>query len=135
MSSSIRDTSLNFIAEQTEIEGKLRVQHTARIHGRIRGELIGLPGSNIILMEGSVVEGSIHAEELIVSGFVQGEIRARKRVVVAASGRVIGNIQAPSIRIEFGAHLEGRCSMEGETLTADPSPARGPLGSPAPAGA
>lgn len=128
MTLTLQERAINLIAEGTEVEGKLVIDQTARIHGRVKGELAGKRGSQIILMAGALIEGKIDADELIVNGFVQGEIRAKTRVVVSASGKVIGNIQSPSIRIEFGAHVEGRCTMEGETW----GPETGPTAAAAP---
>lgn len=127
---TLLERTINLIAEGTQIEGKLTIDQTARIHGKLKGELLGQPGSTIILMENSLVEGKVLADELIINGFVQGEVRARKRVVVASGGKVVGDIHAPSIRVEFGAHLEGRCTMEGETHSSFI-----PTGSPALSGA
>ncbi len=112
----MNDREINFLSADTEIQGKVLFDQTARIHGVIRGELHGRPGSTLILMESSLVEGKIFADQLIIDGFVQGDIVARGRVTITRLGRVVGKIHSPRIHMEPGAYFDGNCSMEGETL-------------------
>ena len=117
----IVETQSNVISESTEIVGKLHCTSFTRFHGTIKGEILAADGSTLVLSESSVVEGNIHGETIFVSGYVRGEIRARTKVVITPSGRVIGNIITPKFKMEFGGFLEGRCTMEEHTPLADPS--------------
>lgn len=87
--------------------GEFTVSDTARIHGKIKGQLHGVPGSTIILAESGLIEGSIQGETLVIDGCVEGDLRATKKVTVTSTGRVLGNIHAPTLEIEFGATFEG----------------------------
>jgi cytoskeletal protein CcmA (bactofilin family) len=109
---NLNETSVNIIAEGTRIEGKAVFDQVSRFHGTLVGEAHAREGSTLILSESCIVEGDVFADTLMVDGFVQGNIRARTRVVVSGTGRVIGNIQTPSLKLEFGAYFEGRCNME-----------------------
>lgn len=106
----IEETTVNFIAEGTRIEGKIVLGQLSRVYGTIVGEVVAAKGSTLILAESSVIEGNIHADHLIVDGYVRGDIVAMNRVIVSRTGRVLGNITAPSLGLEFGAYFEGKSS-------------------------
>jgi cytoskeletal protein CcmA (bactofilin family) len=109
---TISESAINIVSEGTRVEGTIVFDQISRVHGTLVGEVQARPGSTLILSETSVVEGNIHADTLMVDGFVRGDIRATGKVVVSGTGRVLGNIATPSLTIEFGAFFEGSCSME-----------------------
>ena len=108
----VSESSTNIIAEGTRIEGTTTFDNVTRVHGTLVGEVRGKPGSTIVLAESSVTEGTVHGDTILVDGFVRGDISAEKKLTISGTGRVIGNIRAPSVVIEFGAHFEGRSIME-----------------------
>ena len=108
----ISETAVNVISERTVVRGDVSFGHVTRFHGTIRGNVEAVPGSLLVLGEPSVVEGNVRADTLIVDGFVRGDVQARTRVVVTGTGRVLGNISAPVVKIEFGAFFQGSCRME-----------------------
>lgn len=117
------ETGINIIGEGTRLEGKLRFDQVTRVHGTLIGEVEAAPGSTLILSETSVVEGNVSADELLIDGYVRGDVVARTRVVLSRTGRVLGEIRAPRVQIEFGAYFEGRCRMEERpALTPDRAP-------------
>jgi cytoskeletal protein CcmA (bactofilin family) len=129
--SDIRESAINVVSEGTRIEGTVVFDRVSRVHGTLKGEVKANPGSTLILAETAVVEGGINADVLLIDGFVRGDVRARTKVVISGTGRVVGNIRTPSLTIEFGAYFEGRSLMENEPrsrstdaapATASPSP-------------
>ena len=112
MIKNLNETSVNVISESTRIEGKIVVDQVTRFHGTLIGEVQAREGSTLIVTESAVIEGEILADTLIIDGFVQGNIRARTRVFVSGTGRVVGNIQTPSLKLDFGAYFEGSCNQE-----------------------
>jgi len=110
----IRETAINMISEGTRLEGRMVFERVSRVHGTLVGEVLARPGSTLILSETAVVEGNIEADTLLVDGFVQGDISATSKVVVSRTGRVVGNIRAPTLQLEFGAYFEGKCAMESQ---------------------
>jgi cytoskeletal protein CcmA (bactofilin family) len=121
---NLHETSVNIVSEGTRIEGKVVFDQVSRFHGTLIGEAHAREGSTLILSESSVVEGDVFADTLMIDGFVQGNIRARTRVIVSGTGRVVGNIQTPSLKLEFGSYFEGRCNME-EQQQDGPAPSGG----------
>ena len=123
MTRQLQESSINIIAEGTHIQGKVTFSDITRFHGVLSGEARATEGSTLILCEPCVVEGNVHADVLIVDGYVQGDIHAKTSVLISGTGRVIGNIQTPSLKLEFGAHFEGKCLMESlqQLLKTDPN--------------
>ena len=112
---SISEGQVNLITTGTRFEGRVSFDQTSRIQGVIHGEIHAEEGSTLILAETSVVEGKILADTLYVEGFVKAEIEATTRVVISRTGRVIGKIRTPSLKVEFGAFFEGQCDMNSQT--------------------
>jgi cytoskeletal protein CcmA (bactofilin family) len=108
----IDENLLTLISEKTELEGTFRFNGTTRIHGKLKGEVYGLPGSTLILTESAVVEGTLSGDELVIEGFVKGQIRAASKVTLAANARVLGDVHCPSITIAPGCRFEGSCKMD-----------------------
>jgi len=119
---TVKETSINVIAEGTRVEGKVVFTHISRVHGVLVGNVLAQDGSTLILGETSVVEGNIHADTLLIDGYVHGDVAAKSKVTISRTGRVIGNIQTRSLELEFGAYFEGKCSMNEHTTNEHRSP-------------
>jgi cytoskeletal protein CcmA (bactofilin family) len=74
-------------------------------------EGVVIRGEALIIGERGFVSGEIKVEVLQVSGQVQGNITARKRVELLESSRVACTIRAPSLVIWKGATFDGQCEM------------------------
>jgi cytoskeletal protein CcmA (bactofilin family) len=107
VSPEIHESAINVLAEGTEVKGTLRVSDYSRIHGRLIGDLVGEPGSIVVLGESGLIEGKLAVDTVWIDGCVRGDIVATTRVSISGSGRVLGNIRTPSLIIEHGAHFEG----------------------------
>jgi cytoskeletal protein CcmA (bactofilin family) len=59
------------------------------------------------------VSAKITGTTVVVEGQVTGDVVARQRLELRSSGRVHGNIAAPSLVVQEGAKLDGQCSMGG----------------------
>jgi len=120
----IHETEVTVIGEGISLDGKLKLGGVIRVYGRLSGEIMADADSSLILMESAFVEGSLDVDTLVVAGFVRGDIRARTRVSIEGTGRVIGNIETPAIVIDFGAYLEGETKMTEKRRSpkGDPSP-------------
>ncbi len=113
----INETAVTLISEGTSLQGNLRFNDVSRVHGRLKGDIVAEDGSTLILGETAVVEGKIHADTLVIDGYVNGDIFAKSKVVLSRTGRVIGNIRTSSLQIEFGAYFDGKCIAESAAKT------------------
>jgi cytoskeletal protein CcmA (bactofilin family) len=104
------ESEVTLMSQGSLIKGEVSFDQMTRIHGRIEGKVHGLAESMLVVGETASVHGEIDCHEIIVDGFVYGNIKARAKVTVSESGRVIGNISAPKVEIRFGAHFEGKAT-------------------------
>jgi cytoskeletal protein CcmA (bactofilin family) len=112
------------LAEGTEFAGLLALDGPARIDGQLRGEVIG-SGPLFIGPRGSV-EARVETDELVVAGVLAGEVRASRRIALAGTARVRGELSTPSLSLAEGALLEGRCTAGRREEPAGGGPDGGP---------
>lgn len=95
----------------SSFEGKLTFEGTVRIEGRFAGEIHA--ADTLVVGKGADVRAEISAGTVIVSGGqVIGNIQAKNGIELEREGRIRGNIQTPSLKIEKGAVFEGGSKME-----------------------
>src|SRR6266576_1734330 len=98
-----------FIDEGSEIEGKFTFTGTVMLNGRFRGEIVS--NDTLIIGEKGVVNASIRAGVVTISGEVVGNVMGSERVEIRGSARVFGDVEAPVVVIEEGVLFEGHCKM------------------------
>jgi cytoskeletal protein CcmA (bactofilin family) len=103
--------NINLITAGSRFEGTVEFTDYTRFEGYVHGTLKGGVGSELIVGENGVVEGKVEGDVVVIDGFVRGDIKARSKVVISGTGRVVGEIVSPSISIEFGGFFDGKCSM------------------------
>jgi cytoskeletal protein CcmA (bactofilin family) len=97
------------IDQGCEFEGKLCFQGTVRIGGTFRGEIF--TADTLIVSEGARVHGQIEAGTVIISGEVNGTVRARNRVEIHRPAIFRGDILTPSLSVDDGVIFEGSSKM------------------------
>jgi cytoskeletal protein CcmA (bactofilin family) len=109
---SMEDVSI--ISKGVNIEGKLKSEGNVRIDGIIRGDV--LVQGNLTLGETSDVTGDIKAENITLSGKINGTVSANEKVVLEARAILKGDLIAKILVVEPGAHFDGKCTMTNETV-------------------
>jgi cytoskeletal protein CcmA (bactofilin family) len=87
--------------------GLLCFHGAARVDGDFEGVVIA--GGTLWVGETAVVRARIEVDELIVAGLLDGEVRARSRIELLATGRVRGALCTPRLALADGCILQGRC--------------------------
>jgi cytoskeletal protein CcmA (bactofilin family) len=98
-----------FLDRGSHLRGELEFDAHFRVHGKFTGE-VSTEGE-LIVGEGGEVEGKVRVGQIVVSGTVRGSIHAGRRVQITATGRVLADVDTPSLIVEDGAFFEGRCAM------------------------
>ena len=101
-----------FLDAGSHLDGELRFKSHFRIDGKITGRVVSKGG--LVVGEQGVVEGEITIGKVLVSGTVNGAIHASEQVAIVPGGKVLGDIDTPSLVIQDGGQFEGRCSMSRE---------------------
>jgi len=98
-----------FLGRNTDFEGKLSFKGAVRIDGYFHGEIHS--EGTLIVGESAVVQSDVYVPHIIISGEVRGNILATQRIEIHAPGKVLGNIQSPTVVIDEGVSFEGHCRM------------------------
>ena len=97
------------IDQGCEFEGKLCFHGTVRIGGVFRGEIF--TPDTLIISEGAKVDAQIEAGTIIISGEVNGSLKAKYRVEIHNPAIFRGDILAPSLSVDEGVIFEGSSKM------------------------
>ncbi len=95
----------SFISAGLTFEGKIEGVGQVRIAGSFKGE-VRLKG-NLTVEPGAHIIGEVRAENVVVSGEVEGNIYAACRVELLDSGVVTGDLKGASLIVAAGARICG----------------------------
>ncbi len=107
------DENFTFIGKGVDFKGIIYFDGAVHIDCRLEGE-IHTKGT-LIIAENAVINASISVGSLICSGKINGNIHAAEKVTLMKPAVLIGDVRAPSIAMEPGAHFHGRCVMGDNT--------------------
>ncbi len=93
----------------TFFEGKLSFEGTVQIGGSFKGEIF--TNDTLIINESANVAAQIEADTIVLSGRVEGNLFARKRVIMNPPAVFKGTVTSPSLRIDEGVVFEGASYM------------------------
>ena len=95
------------IGNAERLTGELRFTTPLHIKGRVKGRVLVME-HGVVIARHAVVQADILAEVVTVRGAVTGNVTAARRIRIASSGSVEGDVAAPEVVIENGAWLTGR---------------------------
>ncbi|MGM0556214.1 MAG: polymer-forming cytoskeletal protein [Myxococcota bacterium] len=98
------------IAAGTRVNGRVEGDQDVAVEGVIDGEIA--LSETLTVAEPGLVRADVEAREALISGALEGQVRATERIVLTASARVVGTLDAPAIRIEDGASFSGEVIMD-----------------------
>ncbi len=108
-----------FMGTGTAYKGKLDFKGTVRVDGEVEGE-INSEGT-LIIGQDAVVKGTVSVGQLMLSGVLEGDVKALTRVTLYKQSNITGKINTPSLMVEEGAVIRGEINMDGNIDTALPS--------------
>ena len=120
------------IGTSIRIKGDLSGDEDLLIQGKIQGK-IKLQSHNVTVGPSGRVKADIRGRTIRVEGEVDGNLFGEEEIVIRASGRVQGNLQAPRVTLENGSNFKGSIDMDagGQQRPAAARPAAAPAPKPA----
>lgn len=101
---------ISAVLEQgSRFEGKLTFEGTVKIGGEFKGEIF--TQDHVVIGAGSNVEANIEADVIIICGRVEGNLFARRKVIMHPPAVFKGTVTSPSLRIDEGVVFEGASYM------------------------
>jgi len=108
-----------FLDEGSHMQGELHFEDTFRVDGKLTGKVVS--SGDLVVGERGEVDGESEVGRVFVSGTLKGTVRAATRIEITAGGRLLGDIQTPTLVIEEGGFYEGRCTMDPATKSEEKS--------------
>ena len=109
--SASRSSDSAVIGRSIQINGDLRGDEDLRIEGDVTGT-VELRNSALTIGKEGKVKADVYAKAIAVDGETKGDLYATERVSIHVNARVQGNIIAPRVSIEEGAHFKGSIEMD-----------------------
>lgn len=100
-----------YLGKETVFQGKMTFEGVFRLDGKFEGEIFD--SGTLIVGETANIKGKIGLQTLVINGRVDGDILAKARVEIHATGKVYGTLSTPVLTINEGGIFEGSCKMEG----------------------
>ena len=105
----IVDAHTTVVAQDATWKGEIQSEGTVHVHGRYEGSITAK--SDIFVAEPANVDATLTATNVIVAGVIKGTVRCDARFEVLPSGRVSGDVQAPTLVVHEGAVVAGQLRM------------------------
>jgi cytoskeletal protein CcmA (bactofilin family) len=100
--------------------GQLHIDGDVRVGGTVEGEIHAT--GDVDVDDEAKVNASLNGSDVSIRGHVSGMVTARKRLVVARSGSLTGDVRVARLVIQDGASFSGNVSMGPQHATAAPPP-------------
>ena len=97
------------IGAESAIRGDITSKGTVRIDGGVEGSV---NADCVIIGEKGVVTGDASVRQIIVGGWIVGNIRAAEGVDIQRTGDVCGDITSTRLSIAEGGKFDGRSTMQ-----------------------
>ncbi len=98
------------VGKSMTIKGQIRSAEHMHIAGEIDGSL-QLAGYDLTVTAESRVRADLTVREVDISGSVQGNVDATRKITVRKGGKLIGDLRTPGIVIEDGAYFKGNIEI------------------------
>ena len=107
--SSYKDGFDTLVGINSVFEGNIESDGTVRVDGKVKGD-IRVKG-DVYVGDNAVVSGSIFANNVHLSGTVEGNIHSTGVLRILSTAKLYGDIQVRSFVTDEGALFQGKCSM------------------------
>lgn len=112
-----REMIENVLGRTSLIRGDLSADGAFRIDGWVEGSVDSR--SAVVIGESGAVRGNVTGTEIVVAGKIFGNVVCSGHLEILATGKVEGDIDAKSMRIETGGLFRGTSHMKSETSTVE----------------
>jgi len=104
------------ITSATVINGEIKGQGDFYLEGQLTGNIE--VGGLLFIGKAGSFQGEATAENMVIEGRVEGQIKAASKIEIRSSGNILGNIFCQQIAIAEGAFLDGKVkTKKGKLLT------------------
>jgi cytoskeletal protein CcmA (bactofilin family) len=98
------------LGKSVVIKGELSGSEDLTLYGQMEGS-IRLTDHTLTIGPHAHIKADISAKAVVIMGAVDGNVTAREKVEIRATGSVIGDIASPRLAIADGGRVHGRVEM------------------------
>ena len=106
----VESRGIAIIGKGMVIKGQIKSAEHMHIAGEVDGALY-LAGYDLTVTAESRVRAGVTAREVDISGSIQGNVEATRKITVRKGGKLIGDLRTPGIVIEDGAYFKGNIEI------------------------
>lgn len=104
-----KDQVNTVLENNTDLEGELFFETSLNIRGKFKGSIT--TNGLLVIDSGAEVKADIKAKDLVLRGFLHGNITAIDRVEIEPTGKLYGDIKTFRLKIADNVVFEGSCEM------------------------
>jgi len=101
------------IGDKISIEGQIKGEEHLVIEGSLKGN-VEMQKHNFKVGSNGRVDGEVRAQNVSISGQLQGTIQAQSKIEITKEADFVGDIKAQSISVEDGAYFKGSIELNRE---------------------
>ena len=105
------DRATGWLGSSLHVKGDITGTEDLLIDGSVEG-LIQLDERKLTVGKTARLTADINARDVVVYGYVKGNVRAKGRIEIRRDGSVIGNLTTAQIMIEDGADFKGSIEID-----------------------
>jgi len=100
-----------WLGSSLHVKGEISGNEDLLIDGSVEG-LVQLDGRKLTVGTTAKLTADINARDVVVYGYVKGNVRAKGRIEIKKDGSVNGNLTTAQIMIEDGADFKGSIEID-----------------------
>lgn len=108
------------VSSSMRIEGELKSNGNIKIDGIISGKVH--TAQDLFIGPNAQIDADLIAANAVIAGVVKGNVTVKNSLVIAETGKVVGNISCISLGIREGAYFVGNCRMQETKQMPAPEP-------------
>ena len=98
-----------FLGADALWKGELSFKGTLCIDGKFEGKI--KTNDTLVVSETGDVKAIIQVGTVICRGIIKGNVTASQKVVMHSTSKITGDVKTPSLNVDIGAVLDGKCDM------------------------
>jgi len=102
----------SYLGPGLQIKGEIVGNEDLRLDCKVEG-LVSIGGFRLTVGPSAHLNGDIVAREAVISGEVNGDVRAADRIEIMKSASIVGDLTTAKIMIEEGAYFKGGVEIGG----------------------
>ena len=108
---AVANHATGWLGSSLHVKGDIIGTEDLLIDGSVEG-LIQLDERKLTVGKTAKLTADINARDVVVYGYVKGNVRAKGRIEIRKDGSVIGNLTTAQIMIEDGADFKGSIEID-----------------------